>query len=164
DGVNCHGESYTDGSTQVWTGIPLWYLVAVVDDMEADDHWTLNDTRAAAGYTVRVTASDGFNATFSSADIARNDTYLVADKMNAAPLSADNGAPLKLVGSSLTSGKQRIGSIASITLEGLPGESADSEWTLAVEGPKVTDLLTRAEFEECGYHTKTYSDGVSIWT
>ena len=164
DGVGCHGESYTDGSEQVWTGIPLWYLVAVVDDMEDGDHWTLNDTRADAGYTVRVSASDGFNATFSSADIARNDTYLVADKMNAAPLSVDNGAPLKLVGSSLTSGKQRIGSIASITLEGLPDESTDSEWTLALEGPQVTDLLTKEEFEACGYHTKEYNDGVSTWT
>jgi DMSO/TMAO reductase YedYZ molybdopterin-dependent catalytic subunit len=167
DGVACHGESYTDGSTQVWTGIPLWYLVAVVDDMEADDHWTLNDTRAAAGYTVRVTASDGFNATFSSADIARNDTYLVADKMNAAPLPADGDKPswpLKLTGSALTSNKQRIGSIASITLEGLPDEITESEWTLALEGPKVADLLTREEFEACGYHTKTYNDGVSTWT
>ncbi len=164
EGVACHGGSYTDGSDRVWTGIPLWYLVAVVDDMEADDHWTLNDTRAAAGYTVRVSASDGFNATFSSADIARSSAYLVADKMNATPLSADNGAPLKLAGSALTSGSQRIGSIVSITLEGLPDENADSEWTLALEGPKVTDLLTKEEFEACGYHTKTYNDGVSTWT
>jgi DMSO/TMAO reductase YedYZ molybdopterin-dependent catalytic subunit len=163
DGVKCHGESYTDSDEQVWTGIPLWYLVAVVDDMEAGNHWTLNDTRAIAGYTVRVSA-DGFNATFNSADIARNDTFLVADKMNAAPLSVDNGSPLKLVGSSLTSGKQRVGSIVSIALEGLPGESTESEWTLAVEGPKVADLLTKEEFEECGYHTQTYNDGVSTWT
>ncbi|MDV2481736.1 hypothetical protein F8E02_06890 [Methanoculleus sp. Wushi-C6] len=164
DGVKCHGESYTDESLQVWTGIPLWYLVAVVDNMETGSHWTLNDAQAAEGYTVRVTASDGFSATFSSADIARNDTFLVADKMNAAPLGADNGAPLKLVGSALTSNKQRIGSIASITLEGLPGESTESEWTLAVEGPQISDLLTKEEFEECGYHTKEYNDGVSIWT
>ncbi|MFA7199504.1 MAG: molybdopterin-dependent oxidoreductase, partial [Methanoculleus sp.] len=164
DGVACHGKSYTDGSDQVWTGIPLWYLVAVVDDMEADDHWTLNDTRAAAGYTVRVSAADGFSATFNSADIARNDTFLIADKMNAAPLTDDGKTwPLKLVGPSLTN-KQKIGSIASITLEGLPDESTESEWTLAVEGPKVADLLTREEFEACGYHTKTYNDGVSTWT
>ncbi|PKL61567.1 MAG: hypothetical protein CVV31_10860 [Methanomicrobiales archaeon HGW-Methanomicrobiales-2] len=166
DGVDCHGESYTDGDEQVWTGIPLWYLVAVIDDMEDGSHWTLNDTRAAEGYTVRVTASDGFSATFNSADIARNDTYLVADKMNAAPLPADGDKPswpLKLVGPSLTN-KQKIGSIATITLEGLPDEITESEWTLAVEGPKVADLLTKEEFEECGYHTKTYNDGVSTWT
>ena len=166
DGVDCHGESYTDESMQVWTGIPLWFLVAVVDDMEAGNHWTLNETRAAEGYTVRVTASDGFNATFNSADIARNDSYLVADKMNAAPLPANGDKPswpLKLVGPSLTN-KQKIGSITSITLEDLPGESTESEWTLAVEGPQISDLLTKEEFEECGYHMKTYNDGVSTWT
>ncbi len=164
DGFKCHDGSYTDASDQVWTGIPLWYLVAVVDDLEAGNHWTLNDARAAEGYTVRVTAADGFNATFSSTDIARNDTFLVADKMNAAPLGVDNGAPLKLIGSALTSNKQRVGTIATITLEGLPGESTDSEWTLALEGPQIADLLTKEEFEECGYHTKTYNDGVSTWT
>lgn len=164
DGVGCHGGSYTDDSEQVWTGIPLWYLVAVVDDIEDGNHWTLNDTRAAEGYTVRVSASDGFSATFSSADIARNGTFLVADKMNAAPLTDDGKTwPLKLVGPSLTN-KQKIGNIASITLEGLPDESTESEWTLALEGPKVSDLITKEEFEACGYHTKTYNDGVSTWT
>jgi DMSO/TMAO reductase YedYZ molybdopterin-dependent catalytic subunit len=165
DGVECHGKSYTDSNEQVWTGIPLWYLVAVVDDIEADDHWTLNETRAAAGYTVRVSASDGFSATFNSADIARNDTFLVADKMNAAPLTDDGKTwPLKLVGSSVTSNKQKIGNIASITLEDLPDEITESEWTLALEGPKVSDLLTKEEFEACGHHTKDYNDGVSTWT
>jgi len=169
DGVKCHGGSYTGAGEQVWTGMSLWYLVAVVDDMEAGDHWTLNETRAAAGYTVRVTAADGFNATFSSADIARNDSFLVADKMNAAPLPADGDKPswpLKIVGPSLTN-QQKVGSIASITLEDLPGESTESEWTLALEGPKVSDLFTKEEFEECeacSHHTTTYSDGVSTWT
>ncbi|HQN91678.1 MAG TPA: hypothetical protein PK336_05375, partial [Methanoculleus sp.] len=163
DAVRCHGTSYTDGDERVWTGIPLWYLAAVVDDVATGNHWTLNDTRAAAGYTVRVSAADGFSATFSSADIARNNSFIVANKMNAAPLTEDS-APLKLVGTGVTSGKQRIGSIASIILEGLPDEVTESEWTLSLEGPKVTDLLTKEEFEACGYHTKTYNDGVSTWS
>jgi len=164
EGVECHGKSYTDSDLQVWTGIPLWYLVAVVDDVATGNHWTLNDTRAAAGYMVRVSASDGFNATFSSVDIARNDSFIVANKMNAAPLTEDNGAPLKLVGTGVTSGKQRVGNIATISLEGLPDEITESEWTLSLEGPKITDLLTKEEFEECGYHTVTYNDGVSTWS
>lgn len=164
EGVACHGKSYTDDKDQVWTGIPLWYLVAVVDDVATGNHWALNDTRAAAGYTVRVSAIDGFNATFSSADIARNDSFIVANKMNAAPLTEDNGAPLKLVGKGVTSGKQRVGNIATISLEGLPDEITESEWTLSLEGPKITDLLTKEEFEECGYHAVTYNDGVSTWS
>ena len=164
EGAECHGTSYTDDKDQVWTGIPLWYLAAVVDDVATGNHWTLNDTRATAGYTVRVSAADGFNATFSSADIARNDSFIVANKMNAAPLTEDNGAPLKLVGTGVTSGKQKIGKIATITLEGLPDEVTDSEWTLSLEGPKITDILTKEEFEECGHHVATYNDGVSTWS
>ena len=115
---------------------------------------------------MRVTASDGLTATFEVADIARNNSFIVADKLNATALTADNGGPLKFVGPGL-SGKQQVGSIVSIALEGLPDESAESEWTLSLEGPKVTDLFTKEEFEECeacSHHTETYNDGVSIWT
>jgi len=166
DWVTCHGKSYTDTKDRVWTGMPLWYLAGAVDDIETGSHWTFNNTRAAAGYTVRVTASDGLTATFEVADIARNNSFIVADKLNATALTADNGGPLKFVGPGL-SGKQQVGSIVSIALEGLPDESAESEWTLSLEGPKVTDLFTKEEFEECeacSHHTKTYNDGVSTWT
>jgi len=166
DWVKCHGKSYTDSKDRVWTGMPLWYLAGAVDDIETGSHWTFNNTRAAAGYTVRVTASDGLTATFEVADIARNNSFIVADKLNATALTADNGGPLKFVGPGL-SGKQQVGSIVSIALEGLPDESAESEWTLSLEGPKVTDLFTKEEFEECeacSHHTETYNDGVSIWT
>ena len=49
-------------------------------------------------YTIRVSAADGFNATFTSADVAHNDGYFVAYKKNGAPLTGSD-APLKLVGS-----------------------------------------------------------------
>ena len=164
--VGCHGKSYTDSTDQVWTGMPLWYLAGAVDDIETGSHWTFNNTRATAGYTVRVTASDGLTATFEIADLARNNSFIVADKLNATALTADNGGPLKFVGPGL-SGKQQVGGIVSIALEGLPGESAEPEWTLSLEGPKIADLLTKEEFEDCAacsHHTKTYNDGVSTWT
>ena len=164
--VNCHGKRYTDSKDRVWTGMPLWYLVGAVDDIDSGSHWKFNDARVDEGYTVRVTAGDGFNATFEIADIARNDSFIVANKLNATALTADNGGPLKFVGPGL-SGKQQVGGIASIVLEGLPGESTESEWTLSLEGPKVTDLFTKEEFEDCeacSHHTVTYDDGVSTWT
>lgn len=164
--VNCHGKRYTDSKDRVWTGMPLWYLVGAVDDIDSGSHWKFNDARVDEGYTVRVTAGDGLNATFEIADIARNDSFIVANKLNATALTADNGGPLKFVGPGL-SGKQQVGGIASIVLEGLPGESTESEWTLSLEGPKVTDLFTKEEFEDCeacSHHTVTYDDGVSTWT
>ena len=167
DWVSCHGKSYTDSDDQVWTGMPLWYLVGAVDDVNAGSHWTFNEALATAGYTVRVTAADGFNATFNIADIVRNNSFIVANKMNAATFAEDSkNWPLKFVGPGLT-GKQQIGGIASIALEGLPGEGTESEWTIVMEGPKITYILTKEEFvggEECPHHTATYNDGVSTWT
>jgi len=169
DWARCHGRSYTDpNNSQVWTGVPLWYLVGAVDDVEeSGNHWKFNDTLAAGGYDVRVTAADGFNAVFDIADIARDDSLIVANKMNSATLDEDGDDwPLRFVGPDL-SGKEQVGNIASISLEGLPDEGATPEWTLTLEGPKITYAFTKEEFEDaetCSHHKKTYNDGVSTWT
>jgi len=165
-GIDCgHSASYTDGDSRVWTGMPLWYLLAVVDDINEDSHWTFNDTRAADGYTITITAEDGFSRMFASADVARSDGYIVANRMNAAPLSPDDGYPLKLQGANLTSGGQRVGKIASITIAGLPEEPAPGEWTLTLVGPKITAVISQSAFEEAAAcHGATYDDGVSTWT
>jgi len=167
DWVGCHGKSYTDSKNQVWTGMPLWYLVSAVDDVNTGSHWKFNETRAAEGYIVRVTAGDGTTATFDIADIARNDSFIVANKMNAAALAEDDkNWPLKFVGPGLL-GKQQVGGIVSIALEGLPGAGTGSEWTVSLEGPKITYTFTKEEFEDaeaCPHHRATYNDGVSTWT
>ncbi|HNV38694.1 MAG TPA: hypothetical protein PKJ46_06005, partial [Methanoculleus sp.] len=117
DWVGCHGKSYTDSTDQVWTGMPLWYLVGAVDDVNTGSHWKFNETRAAEGYVVRVIAGDGTTAAFDIADIAKNDSFIVANKMNAAVLAEDGkNWPLKFVGPGL-SGKQQVGGIVSIALE-----------------------------------------------
>ena len=167
DWVGCHGKSYTDSTDQVWTGMPLWYLVGAVDDVNTGSHWKFNETRAAEGYVVRVIAGDGTTAAFDIADIAKNDSFIVANKMNAAVLAEDGkNWPLKFVGPGL-SGKQQVGGIVSIALEGLPGADTGSEWTVSLEGPKITYIFTKEEFEDaeaCPHHTATYNDGVSTWT
>ena len=54
--------------------MPLWLLVAMVDDDpdEGPDHYNFNEDLAAKGYAVDVIASDGWKATLDSADIAHN--------------------------------------------------------------------------------------------
>ena len=114
-------------SGTVWQGVPLWDLAGAVDDVESSNHYTYNDTRATMGYIVRVSAADGFNATFSSADTTHNDGYIVAYKMNGTALTGSN-APLKLVGPATSSNKQRVGGIAKISLEGLPDQYPAGNW------------------------------------
>ena len=168
DWTGCHSGRYTDSKNQVWTGVPLWYLVGAVDDVEeSGSHWKFNNALADEGYNVRVTAADGFNAVFDIADIAKNNSFIVANKMNAATLGEDDSNwPLRFVGPGL-SGKEQVGNIVSISLEGLPGEDATPEWVLTLEGPKITYAFTKEEFEAaeaCSHHKKTYNDGENTWT
>ena len=55
-----HNVTWTDTSGNVWEGVSLWDLAGAVDDIETSSHYTFNDTRAAANYTIRVSAADGF--------------------------------------------------------------------------------------------------------
>ena len=136
EGVACHGDfSYTDSKNRTWTGIPLWYLMGRVDDTKTHSSGAFNDTLADGGYDVTIIAGDGYSKTFNSADLARNNSYIVACYLNGSELPelTDSGmplAPLKLVGPCLTSG-QMIGNIAKIVLD---VEAASSEADLTLIG------------------------------
>ena len=109
---------YTDGE-DVWAGLPLWLLAGWVDDNNPHGEGAFNDELAALGYDVRVVATDNFSYTFPISDVVRNDNIIVANTLNDLPLPGDS-YPLRLVGSGLTSGKQKIRQIATIELLDLP--------------------------------------------
>jgi hypothetical protein len=105
-GMNCkdwnHVANWTDSHANVWSGMPLWYLIAWIDDK--GDTMKFNDTLAQQGYTVKVITGYGYSESFNSSTIAHNDNIILADRLNGAPLpEADNYWPLRLVGSGLTS-------------------------------------------------------------
>ncbi|MGI9952713.1 S-layer homology domain-containing protein [Moorellaceae bacterium AZ2] len=119
EGVRCHGVEYKDDSG-TWKGIPLWYLVGMVDDGKEHGSGAFNDQLAQGGYSVTLIAGDGYTVTLDSKTVARNNNYIVACFLNGAPLPASDAqgkalAPLKLVGSEVSGGK-RIGNIVKITL------------------------------------------------
>ncbi len=165
-----HQVNWTDTDGSVWSGVPLWLLVGVIDDNPdvGPDHFNFNDSLAAQGYSVKITAGDGFNTTLASADIARNNGYIVANKLNGSdlPLLTPGGKrcwPLYLKGSAVFGGQQ-VGNITSIELTGMPQPSAG--WTLTMEGD-VTDVITQEYFEQAiaCHHNVTYTDaGGSVWT
>jgi uncharacterized repeat protein (TIGR02543 family) len=167
NGATCsqggHGVSYTDGSGNVYTGMPLWLLCGWVDDGVQHGTGAFNDALAAAGYSVNVSAADGFSYTFTSANVSRNNNIIVANTMNGAPLP-DTKYPLALVGSALTSGKQKVSKIAKIELMGLP---TIETWNLALEGATNYNM-SQAEFESgvncaTNNHAQTYIDGSGTW-
>ena len=113
EAIGCiHNATYTDVSG-TWGGVPLWALAGYVDDAIQHGPGAFNDTRAAEGYTVKVIATDGYNRTFNSADIARNDGYIVANTLNGQPLPVQDW-PLKLVGE--FEADNSVAKIASIEL------------------------------------------------
>ena len=123
-GADCHEATWVDG-TDTWSGIPLWRLVGYVDDGVQHGEGAFNNGLAVAGYDIMVTASDGYSKTFASADVARNDNMIVANKLNGEDLPEDR-YPLRLVGPSLTGG-QKVGMISEIQLLNLPSVGAASD-------------------------------------
>ena len=169
DAIACHHNvTWTDTSGNVWQGVSLWDLVGAVDDIESSNHFTFNDTRAAANYTIRVSAAD-FSADFYSTLIAHNDGFFVAYKKNGAPLTGSD-APIKLVGPATTRGSQRVGNITKISLIGLPDQYPAGNWQLKMVG-KISDVIPQGEFEySADCHNATYTDingnvytGIPLW-
>ncbi len=150
-----HYAEYDDGKGDVWSGMPLWLLVAMVDDDpdEGPSHINFNDDFAAAGYTVRVIADDGFSAEFDSDFVGRNNDLILANRLNGEPL--EDSYPLRIAGPDLT-GRQRVGSVARIELV----------WRLELVGAQSV-TVTQSYFEEalaCGDHMAEYFDGTNTWS
>jgi DMSO/TMAO reductase YedYZ molybdopterin-dependent catalytic subunit len=113
--AQCHKASWTDDKAQEWTGVALWRLLGYVDDAVKHEGKAINEELAKAGYQVVVTASDGYQATFDSANLSRNDEILVAYLVNGNPLP-EKYFPLRLVGAPLRK-SELVGAITGITLD-----------------------------------------------
>jgi hypothetical protein len=125
-----------DTGTHTYTGVALWMLVSAVDGADGPDtEYLFNDLLAFAGYTVRVTAADGYNKTFTSMQVARNDTIIVANKLDGEPLPDDEW-PLKIVGDWL-SGKLKVSQIVNISLEEL---QPVPDWELTIVGTRTVTI------------------------
>ena len=102
-GCPCHTATVSvtsKGETHTYTGLPLWRLVAYVDDgvfPAAEDgiyydEEDFNDELAETGYEIALAASDGYTQTVTADLIARDDRFVVAFKMDGVFLDpASNG-------------------------------------------------------------------------
>jgi len=158
----CHGASWTDDQGQVWSGVPLWLLAGSVDDAIQHEGPAFNDDLASAGYTITVTAADGYATEFDSATVARNPDILVAHLVDGQPLP-EKYFPLRLVSSALAK-NQLVGMISEIALSlepvptSAPTEAAatDGEVVLTIDGPDdAMTEFTDAELRALGVVTKT---------
>ncbi len=177
EGLTCpapgHYVTWTDSNGDVWGGVPLWLLVAMVDDDPdvGPDHINFNDSLAAQKYKVNVIAGDGWSATLDSTSIARNGGYIVANTLNGKPLpdlteSGKDSWPLHLKGSAVFGGQQ-VGNIVKIELTDLP--DVTEGWALKVAG-EIGDTITQEEFESelasssSGYYREWTDKNGNVWS
>ncbi len=121
--VSAYGESSWEDEGNLWTGIPLWILVSIVDDVE-DKDYTFNEDLANLGYEIKITAGDGWITNLSSKDIIENQGYLVVNKLNGEPLpkytpKGKPSWPLHLRGDEVVC-PNNVGNITAIELIDLP--------------------------------------------
>jgi hypothetical protein len=128
--------NYTDeDGDHSYEGVPLWVLVSAIDGGDAPDgHYLFNDALAEAGYTVNVTASDDYSGFFEAEQVARNDSIIVAHRLDGETLG-ESSWPLRIVGDDLL-GSQKVKMIASIAIEGYEETPA---WQLSLFG--LTDAV-----------------------
>jgi DMSO/TMAO reductase YedYZ molybdopterin-dependent catalytic subunit len=124
--AGCHQAAWTDDRAREWNGVPLWLLLGYVDDETRHGDDAYLETLAQEGYPVEVIAADGYSVSFDSTRLDRNDSILVADKMNGNPLE-DKHFPLRLVGEGLQK-NEMVSQIAQILLQ-LPVEKEAAEAT-----------------------------------
>ncbi len=164
----CHETaSWTDGSGNVWSGLPLWYVCGLADDTMYHGPGAFNDAVAAAGYTVQVVGGGDYARTFASAAVARSNGYILANLKNGEVLSEDDGYPLKLVGDAITTGADRVKNIAGINLLDVP---VIQTWTIQLSGA-TEYTMSQTEFESgvnCE-HSATFTNtdgeysGMPLW-
>lgn len=143
------GTPYND-SAGIFYGLPLWRLIALVDDGDPN---TLDTT---PDYTsIKFTASDGYNKEISdfveALPFINNDEVIVANKVDLADDEPDAGIielplmigtkaryPLFLTGSIPTSGN-KVGALISIELLGL---TPPDEVTVSAQSQSVANGAT----------------------
>ena len=119
-GLDCtqlnHGANWTDRNDNVWSGMPLWYLIGWIDDKGDVNRMEFNDTLVNQGYTVKVVTGQGYSVSFNSSTIARNNNIILANRLNGAPLpEVGQYWPLRLVGFDLTS-DQMLSNVVEIQM------------------------------------------------
>jgi len=116
--VSAYETCWSDGN-HTWCGVPLWIIIAMIDDVVPEDH-VFNNSYAASGYTIRLTAGDSWVTDLSSTDIAYTDGYLIVNTIDgeALPEYTPKGRPswpIHLRGSDIHP-PNNVGNIVSIEI------------------------------------------------
>jgi hypothetical protein len=107
-GCPCHVATVSvtsKGVTSEYTGIPLWRLIAFVDDdifpmADLGLHYNdsdFNDELASSGYAIDLVASDGYTQTVTSDMIAQDERFIVAFKKDGIFLDPSSNGYMRFI-------------------------------------------------------------------
>ncbi|TAJ45573.1 hypothetical protein CUJ86_02285 [Methanofollis fontis] len=88
EALRCHGTAYIGPDGGRWSGVPVWFFIGVVDGRESPHHPMLSSSLAASGYSVTFAAGNESLYTSTSADLIRNNRYILASMKDGVSLPA----------------------------------------------------------------------------
>ena len=146
-----HIATYTDAKGRVWSGMPLWILNGFVDDENSHMGKSYNRTLALEGYNITIIGADGSETIIDSRNAHINSNYIIANTLNGALLTEDDGWPLRLVGANVTGGMQ-IKGIKAIHLDLDPIVVPGLEYDPVIEPDTadVTVIVNNTEYKVSG--------------
>jgi hypothetical protein len=132
--------SFTDSNGGVYTGTPLHRIV-----MWAANNGAISSSALTDGYVVKVIASDGATLVLNDSRIDMNTGIFIANKYNDAALNSTTGWPLRLSGTDLSSGSQRLKAVVQVQI--LPMPRSINVTLVAANGTSITlfanDLVSK---------------------
>jgi hypothetical protein len=146
-----HGSHYVEmelehkGRTQLYRGMPLYLIAAMVDGSDSKHPYTVDRSRWSAGYDITITGADGYSATFNTAEVDPKALILVdsVDGTPVAPMIAGNA-----------SGKLWVKDVVEIELALGSAAQEEPEFELVLDiNSKVTSFTLR-ELEESIYYVE----------
>jgi len=87
-----HGSHYLEmvlerkGQTQLYRGMPLYLIAAMVDGSDSEHPYTVDRSRWSTGYDITITGADGYSATFNTAEVDPK-ALILADSVNGVPVA-----------------------------------------------------------------------------
>ncbi len=125
----CHAQKVVathKGQAHTYIGIPIWRLLAYIDDEIAPagtglkyDDAAFNWEMAKSGYLVEIRAADGFSQVIPSAYLAGEDRFILALKVDGRFLDEEEGGPLLFLwddGVSVPPGLKRVKWVTEIVI------------------------------------------------
>ncbi len=162
-----HGATYTDANDNVYTGVPLWRLLGWVDDRIPHGSDGFNDAAATAGYKVIVKAGDGYSKEFTSQQIGKDDSFIVANTLNGSALPTEGDHPpypIRLVGTGATGGNS-VGNIVEIQLTDFQEPLEIPQLHIIKYGADGTTVIneTRVDYTWMENHLPVIGDGTTVY-